>query len=82
MPASPPFRARLLTVPGMGAGVLGRRSAAYTPTGRTVGARPPVGKVTSVHLPATLPPSRNAAAELARAVLAEIVPAQPGRNSS
>jgi magnesium chelatase subunit D len=53
-PAAPPFRARLLTVPGMGTGALGRRSAAYTPTGRTVGARPPVGKVTSVHLPATL----------------------------
>jgi magnesium chelatase subunit D len=53
-PASPPFRARLLTVPGMGAGALGRRSAAYTPTGRTVGSRPPVGRVTSVHLPATL----------------------------
>jgi magnesium chelatase subunit D len=53
-PASPPFRARLLTVPGLGAGSLGRRSPAYTPTGRTVGARPPAGKVTSVHLPATL----------------------------
>jgi magnesium chelatase subunit D len=53
-PASPPFRARLLTVPGMGTGALGRRSAAYTPSGRTVGARPPTGKVTSVHLPATL----------------------------
>ena len=53
-PAAPPFRARLLTVPGMGTGALGRRSAAYTPAGRTVGARPPVGKVTSVHLPATL----------------------------
>jgi magnesium chelatase subunit D len=53
-PATPPFRARLLTVPGMGTGALGRRSAAYTPTGRTVGARPPAGKVTSVHLPATL----------------------------
>jgi magnesium chelatase subunit D len=53
-PANPPFRARLLTVPGMGAGALGRRSAAYTPTGRTVGARPPAGRITSVHLPATL----------------------------
>ncbi|HEY6500748.1 MAG TPA: VWA domain-containing protein [Streptosporangiaceae bacterium] len=52
--AAPPFRARLLTVPGMGAGALGRRSAAYTPTGRMVGARPPAGRVTSVHLPATL----------------------------
>jgi magnesium chelatase subunit D len=54
VPATPPFRARLLTVPGMGVGALGRRSAAYTPTGRTVGARPPAGRVTSVHLPATL----------------------------
>jgi magnesium chelatase subunit D len=63
-PASPPFRARLLTVPGMGAGALGRRSAAYTPTGRTVGARPPAGKVTSVHLPATL--RAAAPAQLAR----------------
>jgi magnesium chelatase subunit D len=63
-PASPPFRTRLLTVPGMGTGALGRRSAAYTPHGRTVGARPLAGKVTSVHLPATL----RAAA-----------PAQPGR---
>jgi magnesium chelatase subunit D len=53
-PASPPFRARLLTVPGLGAGALGRRSAAYTPHGRTVGARPPAGRVTSVHLPGTL----------------------------
>src|ERR1700760_2201072 len=40
-PPAPPFRARLLPVPGMGAGALGRRSAAYTPAGRTVGARPP-----------------------------------------
>ncbi|HEY2520838.1 MAG TPA: putative cobaltochelatase [Streptosporangiaceae bacterium] len=53
-PSAPPFRTRLLTVPGMGAGALGRRSAAYTPQGRSVGARPPAGRVTSVHLPATL----------------------------
>jgi magnesium chelatase subunit D len=54
----------LLTVPGMGAGAQGRRSHAYTPTGRTVGARPPAGKVTSVHLPATL--RAAAPAQLAR----------------
>jgi magnesium chelatase subunit D len=63
-PASPPFRARLLTVPGLGAGALGRRSAAYTPHGRTVGARPPAGRVTSVHLPATV--RAAAPAQLAR----------------
>jgi magnesium chelatase subunit D len=54
VPAPPPFRARLLTVPGMGAGALGRRSPAYTPTGRTVGARQPSGRITALHLPATL----------------------------
>jgi magnesium chelatase subunit D len=52
--AAPPFRARLLTVPGMGAGAPGRRSPAYTPHGRTVGARRPAGRLTAVHLPATL----------------------------
>ncbi len=64
VPAPPPFRARLLTVPGMGAGALGRRSPAYTPTGRTIGARRPSGRLTALHLPATL----RAAA-----------PSQPGR---
>ncbi len=54
VPAPPPFRARLLTVPGMGAGALGRRSPAYTPTGRTIGARRPSGRLTALHLPATL----------------------------
>jgi magnesium chelatase subunit D len=38
----------------MGAGALGRRSPAYTPTGRTVGARQPSGRITALHLPATL----------------------------
>jgi len=64
VPAPPPFRARLLTVPGMGAGALGRRSPAYTPTGRTIGARRPSGRPAALHLPATL----RAAA-----------PSQPGR---
>src|SRR5450755_1304722 len=54
VPAPPPFRARLLTVPGMGAGALGRRSPAYTPHGRIVGARPPAGRLAALHLPATL----------------------------
>ena len=65
-PSAPPFRTRLLTVPGMGAGALGRRSAAYTPTGRTVGARPPAGRVTSVHLPATLRAAAPAQADRRR----------------
>ena len=64
VPAGPPFRARLLTVPGMGAGAQGRRSPAYTPHGRTVRARPPAGRLAALHLPATL----RAAA-----------PSQPGR---
>ena len=63
-PGTPPFRTRLLTVPGLGAGAPGRRSPAYTPSGRTIGARQPPGRVTALHLPATL----RAAA-----------PAQPGR---
>ncbi len=54
VPAPPPFRARLLTVPGMGAGALGRRSPAYTPHGRAAGARQPSGRLTALHLPATL----------------------------
>ncbi|MGO9784199.1 MAG: VWA domain-containing protein, partial [Streptosporangiaceae bacterium] len=64
-PAAPPFRARLLTVPGMGAGAPGRRSPAYTPQGRTIGARPPAGRLAALHLPATLraaapsPPGRK-----------------------
>jgi len=64
VPAGPPFRARLLTVPGMGPGAQGRRSPAYTPHGRAVGARPPAGRLAALHLPATL----RAAA-----------PSQPGR---
>ena len=38
----------------MGAGALGRRSPAYTPYGRTVRARQPSGRLTALHLPATL----------------------------
>jgi magnesium chelatase subunit D len=54
VPASPSFRARLLTVPGVGAGAPGRRSPARTPFGRTVGARRPQARLTALHLPATL----------------------------
>ena len=53
-PPTPAYRTRLLTVPGVGAGAPGRRSPAYTPFGRTVGARRPAGRITAVHLPATL----------------------------
>jgi magnesium chelatase subunit D len=49
------FHPKLLTVPGTGTGGrAGRRSAAWTRSGRVVGARMPHGRVTSVHLPATL----------------------------
>ncbi|GIJ47613.1 hypothetical protein Val02_44990 [Virgisporangium aliadipatigenens] len=49
------FKTKLLAVPGTGTGArAGRRSAAWTRSGRVVGARTPRGRVTSVHLPATL----------------------------
>jgi magnesium chelatase subunit D len=52
-PADPPYRARLLAVPGTGSGArAGRRSPAYTRSGRVVGARPFADG--PVHLPATL----------------------------
>ena len=55
-PVSPaaPFRARLLTVPGVGEGAPGRRSAARGPFGRTVGARVPQNRPFALHLPATV----------------------------
>ncbi len=55
-PVSPaaPFRARLLTVPGVGEGAPGRRSAARGPFGRTVGARIPQDRPFALHLPATV----------------------------
>jgi magnesium chelatase subunit D len=55
-PVSPtaPFRARLLTVPGVGEGAPGRRSAARGPFGRTVAARLPQDRPFSLHLPATI----------------------------
>ena len=55
-PVSPaaPFGARLLTVPGVGEGAPGRRSAARGPFGRTVGARVPQDRPFALHLPATV----------------------------
>jgi magnesium chelatase subunit D len=50
-----PFRARLLTVPGVGAGAAGRRSRAETVTGQTTGARRPFGERPGhLHVAATL----------------------------
>jgi magnesium chelatase subunit D len=51
---SAPFRARLLTVPGIGEGAPGRRSAARGPSGRTVAARIPQARPFPLHLPATI----------------------------
>ena len=53
-PPAAPFRARLLTVPGVGEGAPGRRSAARGPFGRTVGARLPQDRSFALHLPATV----------------------------
>ena len=53
-PSGTPFRPPVFTIPGIGAGAPGRRSAARIPQGRLTGARLPRGKVTAVHLPATL----------------------------
>jgi magnesium chelatase subunit D len=46
------FRARMLTLPGVGVGVPGRRSIARTSTGRTI--RPSSSEGSGLHLPATL----------------------------
>jgi len=54
VPPAAPFRARLLTVPGVGEGAPGRRSAARGPFGRTVGARLPQDRPFVLHLPATV----------------------------
>jgi len=52
---SEPFRARLLTVLGVGAGAAGRRSRAETVTGQTTGGRRPFGERPGhVHVAATL----------------------------
>ncbi|MBM9468114.1 VWA domain-containing protein [Nakamurella leprariae] len=51
-----PYRPRLFTVRGVGAGAAGRRSPALTSTGRTIGATRPTGSGvgSALHLPATL----------------------------
>ncbi|MEV4500081.1 VWA domain-containing protein, partial [Micromonospora arborensis] len=48
------LKARVLTAPGVGDGVPGRRSRARTGRGRTTGARVPTGRVAALHLPATI----------------------------
>ncbi|MFC5236272.1 putative cobaltochelatase [Pseudonocardia zijingensis] len=54
-PASAPFRARLLQVPGIGEGAPGRRSRARTDTGRVVRASGAVPRrAADLHLPATI----------------------------
>jgi magnesium chelatase subunit D len=50
----PTGRPRLLAVPGVGSGTAGRRSTAYTRSGRTVGARVPTGRLDALHLTATV----------------------------
>ncbi|MFF9157420.1 putative cobaltochelatase [Streptomyces sp. NPDC014846] len=52
--ASEPFRAKVLSVPGIGEGAAGRRSRARTEHGRTTGARRPCGALTKLHLAATV----------------------------
>ncbi|MET8980275.1 putative cobaltochelatase [Streptomyces sp. NPDC004539] len=52
--ASEPFRAKVLSVPGIGEGAAGRRSRARTEHGRTTGARRPQGTLTKLHLAATV----------------------------
>jgi magnesium chelatase subunit D len=49
-----PFRIRRLEVPGIGAGVAGRRSRARGDRGRVVGATRPTGTVTRLHLTGTV----------------------------
>ncbi|MEU0896426.1 putative cobaltochelatase [Streptomyces massasporeus] len=52
--ASEPFRTKVLSVPGIGEGAVGRRSRARTEHGRTTGARRPRGALTKLHLAATV----------------------------
>ncbi|MGH3357059.1 MAG: vWA domain-containing protein, partial [Nocardioidaceae bacterium] len=49
-----PFRPRLFTVSGTGAGTAGRRSRAVTESGRRIGARKPTGDGGPVHLTETV----------------------------
>ncbi|WP_225836406.1 putative cobaltochelatase [Streptomyces sp. NK08204] len=52
--AAEPFRAKVLSVPGIGEGAAGRRSRARTEHGRTTGARRPRGALSKLHLAATV----------------------------
>ncbi|MGW8380527.1 putative cobaltochelatase [Streptomyces sp. ODS28] len=52
--AGEPFKARTLSVPGLGEGAAGRRSRARTTHGRTMGSRRPQGSLGRLHLPATM----------------------------
>src|SRR4029079_11543137 len=72
VPPAAPFRARLLTVPGVGEGAPGRRSAARGPFGRTVGARLPQDRSFALHLPATV-----RAAALRALGAADAIPLRP-----
>ncbi|MFI6031177.1 putative cobaltochelatase [Amycolatopsis magusensis] len=49
-----PFRARLFTVDGTGAGAHGRRSRSITDSGRTIGVKPPSVREGRPHLTATV----------------------------
>ncbi|MGW5021838.1 putative cobaltochelatase [Streptomyces cacaoi] len=53
-PTGETFRARTLTVPGLGEGAAGRRSRARTAHGRTTGSRRPQGALGKLHLAATV----------------------------
>ncbi len=53
-PAGAPFRPPVFTIPGIGAGAPGRRSASRIPQGRLAGSRVPRGRPGPPHLPATL----------------------------
>jgi magnesium chelatase subunit D len=54
-PVGAAYRPKTLTVAGRGGGgPAGRRSAAYARTGRIVGSRLPDGRLTNVHLPASI----------------------------
>ncbi|HLH84145.1 MAG TPA: putative cobaltochelatase [Trebonia sp.] len=57
LPAAAPgpvFRVRRLDLPGTGTGAPGRRSRSRAGIGRIAGARPPRGRLTRLHLPATI----------------------------
>ncbi|HEY1700700.1 MAG TPA: VWA domain-containing protein [Trebonia sp.] len=57
LPAAAPgpvFRVKRLDLPGVGTGAPGRRSRSRSGTGRAVGARVPRGRLTRLHLPATI----------------------------